>query len=54
MPPKIRQLKARLRKVGAYQVSQGGSHYGEEVLALLVESALEDGEALPPPRIHAA
>ena len=26
MPPKIRQLKAILRKVGAYQVSQEGSH----------------------------
>jgi predicted RNA binding protein YcfA (HicA-like mRNA interferase family) len=26
MPPKIRQLKATLRKVGAYQVSQEGSH----------------------------
>ena len=26
MPPKIRQLKATLRKAGAYQVSQEGSH----------------------------
>ena len=26
MPPKIRQLKAVLRKAGAYQVSQEGSH----------------------------
>ena len=26
MPRKIRQLKADLRKVGAYQVSQEGSH----------------------------
>jgi predicted RNA binding protein YcfA (HicA-like mRNA interferase family) len=26
MPPKIRQLKAELRKAGAYQVSQEGSH----------------------------
>ena len=26
MPPKIRQLKASLRKAGAYQVSQEGSH----------------------------
>jgi predicted RNA binding protein YcfA (HicA-like mRNA interferase family) len=26
MPPKIRQLKADLRKAGAYQVSQEGSH----------------------------
>ena len=27
---------------------------GEEVLELLVESAQENGEPLPPPRIHAA
>lgn len=26
MPRKIRQLKADLRKIGAYQVSQEGSH----------------------------
>ena len=26
MPPKIRQLKARLRKAGAYQIAQEGSH----------------------------
>jgi predicted RNA binding protein YcfA (HicA-like mRNA interferase family) len=26
MPPKIRQLKAELRKAGAYQISQEGSH----------------------------
>ena len=26
MPRKIRQLKADLRKVGAYQISQEGSH----------------------------
>ncbi len=26
MPPKLRQLKASLRKAGAYQVSQVGSH----------------------------
>ena len=26
MPRKIRQLKADLRKAGAYQASQGGSH----------------------------
>ncbi len=26
MPPKIRQLKTDLRKAGAYQVSQEGSH----------------------------
>jgi predicted RNA binding protein YcfA (HicA-like mRNA interferase family) len=26
MPPKIRQLKAILRKTGAYQISQEGSH----------------------------
>ena len=26
MPQKVRQLKASLRKVGAYQVSQEGSH----------------------------
>lgn len=26
VPPKIRQLKAALRKSGAYQVSQEGSH----------------------------
>lgn len=26
MPPKIRQLKSMLRKAGAYQISQEGSH----------------------------
>jgi len=26
MPPRIRQLKAGLRKEGAYQISQEGSH----------------------------
>jgi predicted RNA binding protein YcfA (HicA-like mRNA interferase family) len=26
MPPKVRQLKASLRRAGAYQVSQEGSH----------------------------
>lgn len=26
MPRKIRQLKADLRKIGAYQISQEGSH----------------------------
>ena len=26
MPPKIRQLKAELRRAGAYQISQEGSH----------------------------
>ena len=34
MPRKIRQLKADLRQVGAYQVSQEGSHTSGNILLL--------------------
>jgi antitoxin HicB len=89
MPRKIRQLKADLRKTGAYQIHYSmliewseedqaylvtlpewsnrvimpathGSTYseavqhGQEVLELLMNSAIRDGEPLPPPKTHVA
>jgi antitoxin HicB len=29
-------------------------HHGQEVLKMLIDSALQDGDSLPPPKTHAA
>jgi predicted RNA binding protein YcfA (HicA-like mRNA interferase family) len=43
MPPKIRQLKASLRKAGAYQISQEGSHTKWKHLSVPAETLLLAG-----------
>jgi predicted RNA binding protein YcfA (HicA-like mRNA interferase family) len=51
MPRKIRQLKADLRKAGAYQVSQEGSHTKWNHLAIpkiIVILAGHDGDDAKP------
>ncbi len=50
MPQKIRQLKAQLRKAGAYQVSQKGSHTKWKhslVSNMLILSGHEGDDAKP-------
>lgn len=51
MPPKIRQLKASLRKAGAYQVSQEGSHtkWRHPLIptSMLILSGHDDNDAKP-------
>lgn len=50
MPRKIRQIKADLRKIGAYQVSQEGSHTKWEhpfVPTILILSGHDGDDAKP-------
>ena len=47
MPPKIRELKAELRRAGAVQVAHEGSHTKwthPQVPGLLIELAGRDGD----------